>query len=118
MVGKASLMKMRNKIALVTGAAQGFRNGGPSIGSATALKLASEGAKVVVVDVLREMGQRTVDRIEENGGIGFFVEADVSNTDEVKKAIEITKQEFGKLYCLVNCAASYEGNIARSVVEI
>jgi len=117
-VGKASLMKMRNKIALVTGAAQGCRNGGPSIGSAIALKLASEGAKVVVVDVLGEMGQRTVDKIEGNGGTGLFVEADVSNTDEVKRAIEITEQEFGKLHCLVNCAASYEGDIARSVLEI
>ncbi|MFQ5891922.1 MAG: SDR family NAD(P)-dependent oxidoreductase, partial [Candidatus Methanofastidiosia archaeon] len=35
----------------------------------------------------------------------------------VKKTIEITKQKFGKLHCLVNCAASYEGNIFKNVVE-
>lgn len=111
-------MKMPDKTALVTGAALGYKNGGPSIGSAIAFKLASEGAKVVVVDVLEEMGQRTVDQIREKGGTGLFVKADVSKTDEVKRAIEITRQEFGKLHCLVNCAASYEGDIFRNVVEI
>lgn len=111
-------MKMQNKTALVTGAALGYKNGGPSIGSAIAFKLASEGAKVVVVDVLEEMGQRTVDKVRENGGEGLFVRTDVSKTDEVKKTIEITKQKFGKLHCLVNCAASYEGDIFRNVVEI
>ena len=40
---------MQNKVALVTGAALGYKNGGPSIGSAIAFKLASEGASVVVI---------------------------------------------------------------------
>lgn len=111
-------MKMENEVALVTGAALGYKSGGPSVGSAIAFKFASEGARVVVVDILEEMGQRTVDRIEENGGIGLFVRTDVSKTDEVERAIEITEEEFGKLHCLVNCAASYEGDIFRNVVEI
>ena len=111
-------MKMQNKTALVTGAALGYKNGGPSIGSAIAFKLAAEGAEVVVVDILEEMGQRTVDKIKENGGSGVFVRCDVSKTDEVKRAIEITEQEFGGLHCLVNCAASYEGDIFKNVVEI
>lgn len=111
-------MKMQNKVALVTGAALGYKDGGPSIGSAIAFKFASEGAKVVVVDVLEEMGQRTVDRIRERGGEGLFVKTDVSKTGEVKRAIEMAGQEFGKLHCLVNCAASYEGDISRNVVEI
>ena len=51
-------MKLRNKVALVTGAALGYKRGGPSIGSAIAFKLAAEGAKVVVVDVLEEMGKK------------------------------------------------------------
>ena len=111
-------MKMKDRVALVTGAALGYKSGGPSIGSAIAFKFASEGAKVVVVDILEEMGQKTVDKIRENGGEGLFVKADVSKTDDVKRAIEITKQSFGKLHCLVNCAASYEGDIYRNVVEI
>ena len=111
-------MKMKNKIALVTGAALGYKNGGPSIGSAIAFKFASEGAKVVVVDILEEMGLRTVDKIKENGGEALFVRTDVSKMDDVKRAIEIIKRNFGKLHCLVNCAASYEGDIFRNVVEI
>lgn len=111
-------MKMQNRIALVTGAALGYKYAGSSIGSAIAFKLASEGAKVVVVDFLEDMGERTADRIRENGGTSLFVRTDVSITDEVKRAIEITKQHFGALHCLVNCAASYEGSIAKNVVEI
>ena len=111
-------MKMQNKTALVTGAALGYKNGGPSIGSAIAFKLAAEGTKVVVVDILEEMGQRTVDKIKESGGSGVFVRCDVSKTDEVNRAVEITEQEFGGLHCLVNCAASYEGDIFKNVVEI
>jgi NAD(P)-dependent dehydrogenase (short-subunit alcohol dehydrogenase family) len=111
-------MKMQEKVVLVTGAALGYSDGGPSIGSAIAFKLASEGARVVVVDVLEEMGERTADKIRENGGASLFIRTDVSNTDEVKRAIEMTRQKFGALHCLVNCAASYEGEIARNVVEI
>ncbi len=48
-------MKMHDKVALVTGAALGFKHGGPSIGSAIAFKLADEGARVVVVDILENM---------------------------------------------------------------
>ena len=58
--GRSSSMKMQNKIALVTGAALGYRYGGPSIGSAIAFKLASEGARVVVVDILEETGEGTL----------------------------------------------------------
>jgi NAD(P)-dependent dehydrogenase (short-subunit alcohol dehydrogenase family) len=111
-------VKLENKVALVTGAALGYRSGGPSIGSAIAFKFASEGAKVVVVDVLEEMGQRVVDKIKEDGGKGLFVRTDASRTDEVKRAVEITRELFGKLHCLVNCAASYDGDIFRNAVEI
>ena len=109
---------MRDKIALVTGAALGYQAGGPSIGSAIAFRLASEGAKVVVADILDEMGQRTADRIRERGGTALFVQTDVAKTDEVVRAVEATRREFGALHYLVNCAASYEGNIARNVVDI
>jgi len=110
-------MKMQDKVAIVTGAALGYKDGGPSIGSAIAFKFASEGAKVVIVDI-DEMGQKTTDKIRDEGGSSLFIKTDVSKTDEVKRAIEMTRQEFGALHCLVNCAASYEGEIARNVVEI
>jgi NAD(P)-dependent dehydrogenase (short-subunit alcohol dehydrogenase family) len=111
-------MKMPDKVALVTGAALGYRSGGPSIGSAIAFRLAAEGAKVVVVDILEEMGQRTAARIRQNGGVGLFVRADVAKPEEVVHAVEATRERFGALHYLVNCAASYERDIARSVVDI
>jgi NAD(P)-dependent dehydrogenase (short-subunit alcohol dehydrogenase family) len=110
-------MKLENKVALVTGAAVGFKDGGPSIGSAIAFKLASEGAKVVVVDILEEMGQRTADTIIANGGEAVFIKADVTKSDEVKKAVQLAKDKFGALHCLVNCAAGYDGDIFHSVVD-
>jgi NAD(P)-dependent dehydrogenase (short-subunit alcohol dehydrogenase family) len=111
-------MKMQDKVALITGAALGFKAGGPSIGSAIAFKLAEEGAQVVVVDIQGEMGERTAQRIRESGGEALFVQTDVSKTEEVKRVIERTRQAFGALHCLVNCAASYERDIARNAVEI
>ena len=110
-------MKLKNQVALVTGAALGYKKGGPSIGSSIAFKLASEGAKVVVVDINEKMGQKTTDTIRQKGGTSIFVKADVANSGEVKKSIEVTKKEFGKLSCLVNCAASYEGDIFHNVVD-
>ena len=110
-------MKLKNKVALVTGAALGYKNGGPSIGGAIAIKLASEGAKVVVVDLNEKMGQKTTDTIIQEGGNSIFIKTDVSNSDEVKKAVKTTKEKFGTLTTLVNCAASYEGDIFHSVVD-
>ncbi len=110
-------MKFKNKTALVTGAALGYKDGGPSIGSAIALKLASEGAKVVVVDILEEMGQRTADKVIANGGEAVYIKANVANSDEVKKAVQYVEDKFGELHCLVNCAAGYEGDIFNSVID-
>ncbi|MBU0490410.1 MAG: SDR family oxidoreductase [Chloroflexi bacterium] len=109
---------MENKVALVTGAALGYQAGGPSIGGAIALRLAADGAKVVVVDVEEPMGRRTADTIRERGGTALFVQTDVAKTDEVVRAVETARREFGALHYLVNCAATYEGDIARNVVDI
>lgn len=111
-------MRLKNKVALVTGAALGFKEGGPSIGSAIAFKLASEGAKIVAVDVLEEMGQRTADTIVKKGGQAIFIKANVTNSDEVKKAVQSAKDKFSGLHCLVNCAAGYDGAIFNSIVDI
>ena len=111
-------MSMQDKVALVTGAALGYKTGGPSIGSAIAFRLSAQGAKTVVVDIEEEMGERTAGRIRESGGTALFVRADVARTEEVVHAVEVTRRQFGALHYLVNCAASYERDIARSVVDI
>lgn len=98
---------MQNRVALVTGAALGYKDGGPTIGGSIALKLATEGARVVVVDINDDMGERSAQRIRDAGGESLYVHADVSKTDQVKAAVEKTRETFGALHCLVNCAAAY-----------
>ncbi|MFH2021684.1 MAG: SDR family oxidoreductase [Patescibacteria group bacterium] len=110
-------MKLTNKVALITGAALGYKDGGPSIGGAIALKFAQEGAKVVVVDTNEEMGQKTSDVIKENGGDSIFINADVANSDQVQVAIKASQKKYGKLTSLVNCAACYAGKIFNTVVD-
>lgn len=95
----------------------GYKSGGPSIGGAIAIRLAKDGFKVVVVD-MGEMGNKTVEIIKSGGGEAFFVKADVTKTEEVKKIIEITKDTFGGLNCLVNCVAKYSPGMAKNIVDI
>ncbi|MBR61896.1 MAG: short chain dehydrogenase [Dehalococcoidia bacterium] len=69
------------KVALVTGAANG-------IGSASAIKFAAKGAKVICSDVNEISGNKTVSKIIGNGGSAHFIRADVSDGSEVKALME------------------------------
>ncbi|MBU2591896.1 MAG: SDR family oxidoreductase [Patescibacteria group bacterium] len=110
-------MKTKNKVALVTGGSMGFKNGGPSIGGAVSIRLARDGYRVVIIDFC-EMGKKTVEIIEKSGGEAIFVNGDVSNTEDVKKAITTAKSKFRGLHCLVNCAARYTPDMAKNIAEI
>ncbi len=110
-------MRLENRVAMVTGAAMGYKTGGPSIGGSIAMLLAKEGAKVAVIDIREDMGKRTVENIEKEGGEAIFIKCDVSISSEVKDAVAQIKSTFGKLHHLVNCAASYKGDILRNIVE-
>ena len=92
-------MKMKEKVALVTGGALGYKRGGPSIGSAIAFKLASEGASIVVVDILEKMGRETARSIVENGGEATFIKTDVSKTggDISKNVVEIPEEDWNRI---------------------
>jgi 3-oxoacyl-[acyl-carrier protein] reductase len=89
--------EVRGKVALVTGA-------GAGIGRAIALRLAREGAAVVVADVNERGGTRTAELIE--GGIGraAFVRADVAAEADVRAMVAAAEQRFGGLDVLVNNA--------------
>ena len=91
-------MRLENKVALITGSGSG-------IGRAAALRFAEEGAKVVVVDWKVEGGRETVAMIESNGGEAVFVEADVSQAEDVKRMVETTVSTYGRLDILFNNAA-------------
>jgi NAD(P)-dependent dehydrogenase (short-subunit alcohol dehydrogenase family) len=92
-------VRLKDKIALVTGSANG-------IGRAIAVKLAQEGADVVVNDIpLQQERARLVS--EEIAGIGrnsMVVLADVSKTDEVNGMADAVLKKFGRLDILVNNA--------------
>jgi NAD(P)-dependent dehydrogenase (short-subunit alcohol dehydrogenase family) len=93
-------MRFENKVAVVTGAAQG-------IGEAYARALAAEGAKVVVADLNEESGTRVAKEIEADGGTAMFVRCDVSDAESATAMAEATVAAYGGIDCLVNNAAIY-----------
>ena len=90
-------MKLKDKVALVTGAGSG-------IGQAIALAFAGEGAKVVVNDVDQAKIDDTLNRLQKMGADGLGVKADVTSSQEVKAMFPRISERFGTLDILVNNA--------------
>lgn len=90
-------MRLKGKVALVTGAASG-------IGQAVATLFSQEGAHVAIADINDEAGQQTVVDI---GGerIAYYIHADVSSNSQVRSLVEKTVAKFGTIDILVNNAA-------------
>src|ERR1700710_2099969 len=92
------MSKLKNKVAVVTGASKG-------IGASIAKHFAAEGAKVVVnYASSKESADSVVKEITNNGGIAIVVQADVSKEADVTRLFEETKKTFGTLDILVNNA--------------
>ncbi len=92
------MSKLKNKVAVVTGASKG-------IGASIAKHFAAEGAKVVVnYASSKEGADKVVKEITDNGGIAIAVQADVSKEADVTRLFEETKKAFGTLDILVNNA--------------
>lgn len=90
-------MRLKDKVAIVTGAAKG-------IGWGIATVFAKEGAKVVVVDWDEEAGKKTAAEINGAGGDAIFVKCDVSQEDQVKATIQAALDKYGRIDVLVNNA--------------
>jgi 3-oxoacyl-[acyl-carrier protein] reductase len=90
-------MSLNGRVAVVTGASRG-------IGKAVALKLAAEGADLVVTATSLETAQLTADEIIRMGGKALALKVDVSVTAEVEALFTRTLAEFGRVDILVNNA--------------
>jgi 3alpha(or 20beta)-hydroxysteroid dehydrogenase len=91
------------QVALVTGAAGG-------IGRAVALALGQVGAKVLLVDIAKEAGLQTQSLIENIGGEAKFVQADVSDPEQVQNYVNTAIQTWGRIDIFMNNAA-WQGEI-------
>lgn len=90
-------MRLKGKVAIVTGGAQGM-------GRAISLRLAQEGAHVVIADLTQEAGQRVADEIAAAGGKAVATATDVRNQEQVQAMVDTAVHEFGGLDILVNNA--------------
>ena len=88
---------MKDKVALITG-------GGSGIGRESSLLFAREGASVVVVDVVDDAGQKTVDEVTSQGGRASYIHADVSSAKDTASMIAHAEREFGRLNVVFNNA--------------
>ncbi|RLL46856.1 SDR family oxidoreductase [Oceanobacillus piezotolerans] len=88
---------MKDKSVIITG-------GGSGIGKTTAIRLAKEGARVMVTDINVDSAHETTKIIKENNGISEALEVDVTKVEDIKMMIKKTVDVFGNLDTLINNA--------------
>lgn len=96
-------MRLKNKIAIVTGAGSGF-------GEGIARRFAEEGCKVVVNDLKSEGGERVAKEITAGGGQAKFVQGDVSKAADWERMVKATLDTFGGLDIVINNAGTTHRN--------
>lgn len=94
--------KLNNKVAVVTGASKG-------IGAAIALRLAADGASVVVnYSSSKDGADRVVSEINGSGGKAIAVQANIAKEADIRRLFAEAKRAFGRVDVLVNNAGIYE----------
>ncbi|XAH25516.1 3-oxoacyl-ACP reductase FabG [Xylophilus sp. GW821-FHT01B05] len=90
-------LQINGKVAIVTGSARG-------LGAATARRLAQEGAKVVITDILQEQAEATAAALRADGLQAHCIVADITKGAEVQRLVDETIAHFGGVHILVNNA--------------
>jgi 3-oxoacyl-[acyl-carrier protein] reductase len=93
-------MRLQNKVAVVTGGAQG-------IGRAICLSMAREGSKVVVADLQAQKAESVAGEARALGAAALAVEVNVASEMSVKRLADETFERFGRIDILVNDAGVY-----------
>ncbi|MFC5541013.1 3-oxoacyl-ACP reductase FabG [Ureibacillus suwonensis] len=90
-------MRLKGKVAIITGGANG-------IGKAATKRFLEEGAKVVVADIQKEAGEQLAKQFRDQGHEVMFYPVNVASKDEVETMVEKVKEIFGKIDILINNA--------------
>ena len=90
-------MRIKDKVAVVTGGSRG-------IGRAISLRLAEEGAKVAIADILEDESQKTAAEINAKGGQALAIRTDVTQIDQVHACVQHVMETWGSIDILVNNA--------------
>jgi len=103
-------MRLKDKKAIVTGAGQG-------IGRSIALKMAQEGADVVIAEWNTETGTQTKKEVEALGGRALYIKVDVANQKQVRNMVAEGLEAWGRIDILVNNAGFDRGATLLKVKE-
>lgn len=93
-------MRLRDKVAIITGA-------GAGIGQGTAVRFAEEGAKLVLADISEASASAAARQINENGGKAVVAAGDISKEADASRISEIAVETYGGIDILVNNAADF-----------
>jgi NAD(P)-dependent dehydrogenase (short-subunit alcohol dehydrogenase family) len=96
--------RFKDKILFLTGAASG------SIGGATAIRAAREGAKVFCVDLKEEMLNETIATIHAFGGDAVAYKADLRDAQASEEAVQACVKTYGAIHLVLNAAGVMDGN--------
>jgi NAD(P)-dependent dehydrogenase (short-subunit alcohol dehydrogenase family) len=103
-------MRLKDKVAIVTGVASG-------IGKGTALLFGEEGAKIVGADINAEEGERTIEALRAKGAEATFVQTDVTKSEQVRSLVNKGVTAYGGVDVLFSNVGIVIGNTVDAVSE-